>query len=100
LMEVGARGNISVTANIAPKPMAAICRAALQGNFALARELNAPLAGLHKHLFCEANPIPVKWAMWKMGLMEDGIRLPLTVLSERCQPVVVEALQTAGLING
>jgi len=100
LMSVGARGNISVTANIAPKQMADICRAALQGDFLRARELNSHLAGLHKHLFCEANPIPVKWAMWKMGLMEDGIRLPLTVLSERCQPVVVEALQTAGLING
>lgn len=100
LMEIGARGNISVTANIAPKQMAAICGAALKGDFARARELNAPLLGLHKNLFCEANPIPVKWAMWKVGMMDDGIRLPLTVLSERCQPAVVEALQTAGLING
>jgi len=100
LMEIGARGNISVTANIAPKPMADICNAALAGDFARAREINAPLLGLHKNLFCEANPIPVKWAMWKMGLMDDGIRLPLTVLSERNQPQVVEALQQAGLING
>lgn len=100
LMEIGARGNISVTANVAPKAMADICSAALKGDFARARELNAPLLALHKDLFCEANPIPVKWAMWKMGLMDDGIRLPLTLLSERYRPVVVEALQKAGLING
>jgi 4-hydroxy-tetrahydrodipicolinate synthase len=100
LLEIGGRGNISVTANVAPKAMADICSAALKGDFARARELNAPLLALHKDLFCEANPIPVKWAMWKMGLMDDGIRLPLTLLSERYQPVVVEALQKAGLING
>ena len=100
LMEIGARGNISVTANIAPRQMADICAAALAGDFARARDINAPLQGLHKNLFCEANPIPVKWAMWKMGLTDDGIRLPLTVLSERNQPLVVEALQQAGLING
>ncbi|HEX5359966.1 MAG TPA: 4-hydroxy-tetrahydrodipicolinate synthase [Fluviicoccus sp.] len=98
LILMGARGNISVTANVAPKLMSAICEAALDGNADLARQLNERLQGLHQHLFTESNPIPVKWALQQMGLIQDGIRLPLTWLSESARPVVREALQQAGLV--
>jgi 4-hydroxy-tetrahydrodipicolinate synthase len=98
LILMGARGNISVTANVAPKLMSAICEAALDGNADLARQLNERLQGLHQHLFTESNPIPVKWALQQMGLIQDGIRLPLTWLSEGARPVVREALQQAGLV--
>ncbi|CAA0117689.1 4-hydroxy-tetrahydrodipicolinate synthase [BD1-7 clade bacterium] len=98
LMAEGARGNISVTANIAPETMSAVCKAALAGDMALARKLNEPLLALHDDLFLEANPIPVKWALWRMNRIANGIRLPLTWLSEEHQPAVEAALKKAGLV--
>jgi len=98
LFEVGAVGNISVTANVAPKQMAAVCEAALAGNFERAQLLNAPLTALHSKLFVEANPIPVKWALAQMGKMPSGIRLPLTPLSASLHDEVREALQQADLV--
>ena len=97
LILMGAKGNISVTANVAPKVMSAVCEAALAGNAALAKALNAPLTALHNDLFVESNPIPVKWALVHMGRMESGIRLPLTPLADSCHDVVRAALQRAGL---
>ena len=97
LILMGAKGNISVTANVAPKVMSAVCEAALAGNAALAKALNAPLTALHNDLFVESNPIPVKWALAHMGRMEGSIRLPLTPLAESCHDVVRAALQRAGL---
>ena len=78
LILLGGKGNISVTANVAPREMADLCEAALEGNAEKARAINETLMPLHKDLFCEANPIPVKWALVEMGLMHKGIRLPLT----------------------
>lgn len=98
LMLVGGKGNISVTANIAPAAMKAVCDAAMAGDRAAMEAANAPLLELHSLLFVESNPIPVKWAMYAMGLMEEGIRLPLTVLSERYQPQLRAALEKAGLM--
>ncbi len=97
LILMGAKGNISVTANVAPKAMSQVCEAALAGNAQAAADLNAPLVALHKDLFVESNPIPVKWALFAMGRIELGIRLPLTVLANSCQPVVRAALQQAGI---
>ena len=97
LFEVGAVGNISVTANVAAKAMSDICAAALSGNFELAHDLNKPLLALHQDLFVEANPIPVKWAMVQLRQMKDGIRLPLTPLSESHHQMVLDALKVAGL---
>lgn len=98
LILLGAKGNISVTANVAPKAMAEVCAAALAGDAARARELNEPLALLHKNLFVESNPIPVKWALHAMGLIDAGIRLPLTWLAEEAREPVRQALQQAGLL--
>ena len=98
LMLAGGKGNISVTANVAPKLMSEICAAALRNDAAAANALNARLRVLHDKLFIEANPIPVKWALVAMGKIADGIRLPLTPLSENCRPVVRAALQDAGLL--
>lgn len=97
LILLGAKGNISVTANVAPKAMSAVCEAALAGNAELAKTLNAPLTALHHDLFVESNPIPVKWALVHMGRMEAGIRLPLTPLAENCRNTVINALQQAGI---
>jgi 4-hydroxy-tetrahydrodipicolinate synthase len=94
----GAKGVISVTANVAPRLMREMAAAALAGDRARAEALNARLAGLHKALFLESNPIPVKWAVQQLGLIPPGIRLPLTPLSESCQPAVREAMQQAGVI--
>ena len=98
-MLAGGQVVISVTSNLAPQVMAAMCKAAIAGNSAAAAELDEPLSGLHNDLFVESNPIPVKWALQRMGLVEKGIRLPLTELTETNQPVVVAAMQKAGLIN-
>lgn len=98
LILLGAKGNISVTANVAPKAMADMCAAALAGDRAKAEAINAPLVDLHKNLFLEANPIPVKWALYRMGLIGEGIRLPLTPLSEKFHLPVTDALKKAGLI--
>jgi 4-hydroxy-tetrahydrodipicolinate synthase len=96
----GAVGVISVTANIAPRGIADMVAAARRGDAARAAEFDARLAGLHTALFLEPNPIPAKWALARMGLMGEGIRLPLTPLSPEVQPKVLSALQQAGIIPG
>lgn len=97
-ISLGFHGDISVTANVAPRLMHEMCVAASAGNIAKAREIHFRLLGLHRDLFCEANPIPVKWAVHKMGLMPNGIRLPLTTLSEGNQTRVLAAMHQAGVI--
>src|SRR5512141_622922 len=98
LMLLGAHGTISVTANVAPKLMHEMCMAALNGEVAKAREINFRLLSLHRHLFVEANPIPVKWAVARMGKISNVLRLPLTPLSTGAQPVVEAAMRQAGVI--
>ncbi|AUN95575.1 4-hydroxy-tetrahydrodipicolinate synthase [Pseudazoarcus pumilus] len=93
----GGHGAISVTANVAPRLMHEMCVAALAGDGLKTREINARLLWLHRHLFCEANPIPVKWAAQQMGLIEGGIRLPLTPLSETFHERVRAAMRRAGI---
>ena len=95
----GAVGVISVTANVAPRAMADMITAARRGDAARAAALDADLAGLHEALFVEPNPIPAKWALAQMGLMGEGIRLPLTPLSAEAQPKVLSALRQAGIIR-
>ena len=94
----GGHGVISVTNNVAPKQMAAMCMAALTGDRQRALELNAPLTGLHDKLFVEANPIPVKWVLEKMGLITGGIRLPLTPLSAQYHQELRAAMKQAGVM--
>ena len=94
----GGHGVISVTNNVAPKQMAAMCMAALTGDRQRALELNAPLTGLHDKLFVEANPIPVKWVLEKMGLITGGIRLPLTPLSIQYHEELRVAMKQAGVL--
>jgi 4-hydroxy-tetrahydrodipicolinate synthase len=98
-VQEGARGVISVTANVAPRAMADMIEAGLRGDSATAEKLDAPLAALHRDLFIEANPIPAKWALARMGLIGEGIRLPLTPLSAEAQPAVLAALRGAGVLN-
>ncbi|WP_349974704.1 4-hydroxy-tetrahydrodipicolinate synthase [Pseudomonas sp. WHRI 8519] len=98
LILLGGKGNISVTANVAPREMADLCEAALAGDAEKARAINEKLMPLHKDLFCEANPIPVKYALVEMGLMQKGIRLPLTWLSEGCHEKVRTALRQSGVL--
>ena len=98
LMLLGGHGVISVTANIAPRLMSEMCRAALSGDFAAARAINDRLLPVHFKLFVEPNPIPVKWALAKMGHIENGIRLPLVPLSIANEPVVLGAMKEAGLL--
>ncbi|GAC1038071.1 4-hydroxy-tetrahydrodipicolinate synthase [Pseudomonas sp. No.117] len=98
LMLLGGKGNISVTANVAPRAMSDLCAAAMKGDADTARALNEKLMPLHKNLFIESNPIPVKWALHEMGMIDAGIRLPLTWLSSRCHEVVREALRQAGVL--
>lgn len=94
LMRRGGQGNVSVTANIAAPDMAAMCNLALTGEWEAAAEIDARLSELNDLLFIEANPIPVKWAMAQRGMIEDGIRLPLTPLSEPCRGDLERALET------
>lgn len=94
----GARGVISVTANVAPKAMAEMVEAAMLGDFEGAQRLDASLAPLHRALFLEANPIPAKWALAQLGRLGRGIRLPLTELSESHRPAVLDAMRTAGVL--
>ena len=94
----GAVGVISVTANVAPRLMADMVAAARRGDAAQAAAVEARLAGLHEALFAEPNPIPAKWALAQMGLMGEGIRLPLTPLTAAAQPKVLSALRQAGII--
>jgi 4-hydroxy-tetrahydrodipicolinate synthase len=95
---LGGNGVISVTANVAPNLLHRMCRAALQGDAAQAEAIDASLALLHQRLFVESNPIPVKWALARMGRIPEGIRLPLTWLSDRFHSQVQEALHAAGLV--
>ena len=95
---LGGHGVISVTANVAPKSMHELCVAATAGDHTLAHAIDAPLRGLHRDLFIESNPIPVKWALWEMGLIQEAIRLPLTWLSPECHEKVREALRLAKVI--
>jgi 4-hydroxy-tetrahydrodipicolinate synthase len=94
---LGGKGDISVTANVAPRLMHDMCEAALQGREPPARTINERLMGLHKNLFCEANPIPVKWALSEMGMIKGGIRLPLTPLSAKFHDTVRGAMRQAGV---
>ena len=98
LMFLGGHGVVSVTANIAPRLMSDMCRAALAGDFATARAINNRLLPLHFKLFVEPNPIPVKWALAKTGRIQNGIRLPLLPLSVANEPVVLGAMKEAGLL--
>ncbi len=95
LMMLGAHGVISVTANVAPRLMREMCSAVFAGDFARARSHNNKLLGLHRHLFVEANPIPVKWVLQQMGLMKAGIRLPLTPLSSSVHALLRSAMEQA-----
>jgi len=96
---LGAKGDISVTANVAPKLMHEMCALARAGSEKEARAINDRLMGLHKNLFLEANPIPVKWALNQMGLIKGGIRLPLTPLSPKYYDAVRQALRSAGVTS-
>ena len=98
LLLLGAHGAISVTANVAPKLMHEMCAAAMNGELDKARAINFRLLGLHRNLFVEANPIPVKWAMARMGKMENVLRLPLTPLSAAWQTALEDAMRQAGAI--
>jgi 4-hydroxy-tetrahydrodipicolinate synthase len=97
LMLMGGDGVISVTANVAPRAMHELCVAALGGDIVRARAINNKLLGLHRHLFVEANPIPVKWVLREMGLIEGGIRLPLTALSSSFHDLLRGAMDQAGI---
>ncbi len=99
LMAMGAHGVISVTANVAPAPMARMCELALDGQWREALALHRRLLPLHFDLFVEANPIPVKWALAEMGRIPPGIRLPLTPLSPERHGIVRSALERCGVIN-
>lgn len=99
LMLIGGKGNISVTANVAPRLMKELCDLAMAGKAAEAKALNDRLMPLHDKLFIEANPIPVKWALQQMNLIDCGIRLPLTWLSEPCHEPVRQALRQTGILN-
>jgi 4-hydroxy-tetrahydrodipicolinate synthase len=98
LMLCGGQGNVSVTANIAPRQMHELCKAALAGDARLAMQIQLSLLPLHKHLFVEANPIPLKWAMARMGLCGPAMRLPMTALDPAHQPVVEDALRASALL--
>ena len=98
LMLCGGQGNISVTANVAPRLMHELCVAAVAGQRDRAMAIQLQLLPLHRHLFVEANPIPVKWAMARLGLCGGTLRLPMTPLDKAHEPVVEQALQSAGLL--
>ena len=97
LMSLGARGVISVSANVAPRRMREACEAAVSGDLAKARAIDANLQPLHRDLFVEASPIPVKWAVARMGLIGNAIRLPLVELSTAHQDTVLRAMRAAGV---
>ncbi|NML14217.1 4-hydroxy-tetrahydrodipicolinate synthase [Azohydromonas caseinilytica] len=98
LMLAGGHGNVSVTANVAPRAMAELCQAAMAGDARRAVELHMQLLPLHKQLFVEPNPIPVKWALAHLGRTGPALRLPLTPLSEGAQPLLEQALRDSGLL--
>ena len=98
LMLLGGHGNVSVTANVAPRAMHDLCAAALAGDARGAAEIHLRLLALHKHLFTESNPIPVKWALARMGRCGGTLRLPLVTMSDSCVPALEQALHEAGLL--
>lgn len=98
LMKMGAKGNISVTANVAPKAMSEIFTTALQGDFTTAKRAHDIIEHLHRDLFIESSPIPAKYALHKMGMIAKGIRLPLVWLAEEHQPTIDQALVRANLL--
>jgi 4-hydroxy-tetrahydrodipicolinate synthase len=98
-VQLGADGVISVTANVAPRLMHEMCAAAKRGDAKNAIDINNRLLGLHRHLFVETNPIPVKWALNRMGRIAEGIRLPLTPLAPENHETVAGALRGAGCLN-
>ncbi|MEH6560959.1 MAG: 4-hydroxy-tetrahydrodipicolinate synthase [Marinobacter sp.] len=98
LMLAGGQGNVSVTANVAPKGMSDLCAAAIAGNREETERLNELLMPLNRKLFLEANPIPVKWALQRMGMIGGGIRLPLTPFSEKFHAEVEEAMKASGVL--
>ena len=99
LMFCGAKGNISVTANVAPRAMHALCAAAMSGNVAEAVRINNQMLPLHNKLFIEPNPVPVKWALSEMGLMPSGIRLPLVPLATEFHDIVRASLRESGVLQ-
>jgi 4-hydroxy-tetrahydrodipicolinate synthase len=98
LMLLGGHGNVSVTANVAPRAMAELCQAAIAGDATRAREIHLRLLALHRQLFAEPNPIPVKWALARLGRCGPALRLPLVGLSESQQTPLESALREAGLL--
>jgi 4-hydroxy-tetrahydrodipicolinate synthase len=98
LMLCGGQGNVSVTANIAPKLMHDLCVAAMAGDAKKAMHIQMQLLPVHKHLFVEANPIPLKWAMARMGLCGGAMRLPMTAMSQSNEPALLGALQASSLL--
>jgi len=95
---LGGHGGISVTANVVPKELQKSYLAAIAGNVDLAKQVNEELSSLHKNLFVEANPIPVKWSLHKMGMCSKGIRLPLLELSNEYRPIIENDLKELNLI--
>ncbi|PCM45609.1 4-hydroxy-tetrahydrodipicolinate synthase [Marinobacter sp. ANT_B65] len=98
LILAGGQGNVSVTANVAPKAMSELCAAAIAGNREETERLNELLMPLNRKLFLEANPIPVKWALYRMGMIGEGIRLPLTPFSEKFHAELEEAMKASGVL--
>jgi 4-hydroxy-tetrahydrodipicolinate synthase len=98
LMLLGGQGNVSVTANVAPRAMHELCMAAIAGDARRAAEIHMKLLPLHKQLFVEPNPIPVKWALARMGRCGGTLRLPLTPLTDAAQPALEQALREAGAL--
>jgi 4-hydroxy-tetrahydrodipicolinate synthase len=99
LMLLGGKGNVSVTANVAPRLMHELCIAAVEGNVKRATQIHLQLLPLHKQLFCEPSPAPTKWAMAKMGLIGNHLRLPLEPLSAAGEAAVEQALRAGGLLR-
>tara|TARA_R110002167_G_scaffold110677_2_gene281369 strand:+ start:10533 stop:11414 length:882 start_codon:yes stop_codon:yes gene_type:complete len=97
LMLAGGKGNISVTANVVPRQMHEMCKRAIAGDAVGAEAIDLPLAALHERLFVEGSPVPVKWAMAQMGLIESGIRLPLVELNPAFRVTVADAMHAAGI---
>ncbi len=99
LMLLGGHGNVSVTANVAPKTVQALCMAAIEGHAKRAANLQSRLLPLHRQLFCEPSPSPTKWAMAQLGLCRDTVRLPILPLTEAGQSSVRQALRDSGLLG-
>ena len=99
LMFCGGKGNISVTANVAPRAMHELCVAAMKGDVKTAVEINNRMIPLHNKLFVEPNPLPVKWALVEMGLIPEGIRLPLVALADQYHETVRAAMRESGILQ-